>query len=137
MDEKARGRQFWLRFLLVLGMLWGTVPFITTPFITRGANFTVFDIVASVFNSLTILPACVLAFWHRRTACLWLTVDGVLLVIALGTFIRRTGQFRSDTIVGVAAPIALALFLDYVEARRWPSAVNPRKAKAQAKSQVR
>ncbi len=132
-DEKARGRQFWLRIFLVIGMLWGFLPFIMTPFITRGAYDSSFDILASVLNSLTILPACALAFWHRRVACIWLSINGVLLAIALATYIRRTGKVDVFMTIEVAGPIAIALCLDYFEARRWPRAVDARKPKAQVR----
>ncbi len=130
-DEKARARQFWLRVFLVIGMLWGFLPFIMTPFITKGAYHTSFDILASVLNSLTILPACALAFWRRRVACIWLSIDGALLTIALATFIGRTGKVDVLMTIEVAGPVLIALCLDYFEARHWPPAVSPRQAKAQ------
>ena len=133
MDQKARGRQFWLRVFLVIGMLWGFLPFIMTPFITKGTYDTSFDILASILNSLTILPACALAFWHRRVACVWLSINGALLTMALATYIRRTGKADVLMTVEVAGPVLIALCLDYFEARRWPPAVNPRKAKAQVR----
>lgn len=131
MDENARGRQFWLRVFLVIGMLWGFLPLIMSPFITKGRYDTTFDILASILNSLTILPACVLAFWHRRVACVWLSINGALLAIALTTFILRTGQVDAMTTIEVAGPVLIALCLDYFELRRWPPAVNPRQPKAQ------
>ena len=130
MDEKAQGRQFWLRVLLVLGMLWGFLPFITAPFITRGKYDTPFDVMASVLNSLTILPACTLAFWHRRVACLWLSINGVLLTVAVATYIRRTGKVDAFMTVEVAGPVLIALCLDYFEARGWPRAIDARREKA-------
>jgi hypothetical protein len=126
-DDRFAKRQFWLRSLLVVGLLWGFLPFITAPFITRGPNNTHFEVLASVVNSLTILPACALAFWHRRIACIWLTINAALIGSALATFIHRTGQFNTWMIVQVAGPILFALLLDFFEARRWPPAVNPRR----------
>lgn len=122
-DERIRTRQFWLRTLLVLGVLWGFLPFVMAPFITKGPGNTYYDIFASVFNSLTILPACTLAFWHRRTACVWLSVNAVVLSIALATFIRRTGTVDKMMIAEVAGPVLFALCLDFVEARGWPPAI--------------
>jgi hypothetical protein len=127
--EQAQTRQFWLRTLLVVGILWGFLPFVMTPFITRGAYDTSFDIFASVLNSLTILPACALAFWHRRIACIWMSVNAVVLATALATFLRRTHRFDSMMIAEVAGPIVFALCLDFAEARRWPAAVEKRPAK--------
>lgn len=129
-DERSRARQFWLRVLLTIGLLWGFLPFVMAPFITKGANDTYYDIFASVLNSLTILPACALAFWHRRIACAWMTVNAVVLAIALTTFIQRTGKLETMMMVEVAGPVLFALCLDFVEARRWPPAVEKRRAKA-------
>jgi len=125
--ETAGNRQFWLRTLLVAGILWGFLPFVTVPFITRGAHDTTFDIFASVLNSLTILPACSLAFWHRRVACFWLSTNAIVLAVALTTYIHRTGRFESAMILEVAGPILFALCLDFIEARRWPAALRRRR----------
>jgi hypothetical protein len=127
--EKARTRQFWLRTFLVIGLLWGFLPFVTVPFITKGPSDTYYDIFASVLNSLTVLPACALAFWRRRIACVWLSLNAVVLSIALAGFIRRTGKFDRMMIAEVAGPVLFALFLDFVEARRWPAAVEKRPPK--------
>ena len=127
-DEKFARRQFWLRTLLVIGLLWGFLPFITAPFITRGPGDTYFDVFASVLNSLTILPACALAFWHRRIACVWLSINAVTIGAALAGFILRTHRSDAWMIAQVAGPIVFALLLDFFEVRRWPPAVNPRKA---------
>ncbi|MGH9600336.1 MAG: hypothetical protein ACRD27_10765 [Terracidiphilus sp.] len=129
-DEKSQSRQFWLRTLLVVGMLWGFLPFVMSPFITKGPHDSYFDIFASILNSLTVLPACTLAFWHRRTACIWLTINGVILAIALATFIERLGKPGTEMILEVAGPIVIALLLDVMEARRWPAARNTRNANA-------
>lgn len=123
-DERVRMRQFWLRTFLVFGILWGFLPFVTAPFITRGPGDTYYDIFASVLNSLTILPACTLAFWHRRVACVWLSLNAVVLSIALGTFIQRTSTINRVMIAEVAGPVLFALCLDFVEAMRWPPAVG-------------
>lgn len=129
-DDNTRTRQFWLRTLLVIGVLWGFLPFVMTPFITRGPHDTTYDIVASILNSLTILPACALAFWHRRIACVWLSVNAVVLAGALASFIQRTRKLDPTMIAEVAGPVLFALCLDFVEARRWPAAVQKHPAKA-------
>ena len=129
-EEKSGTRQFWLRFLLVVGLLWGFLPFVTVPFISKGPGDTGFDIFASVLNSLTLMPACALAFWHRRAACIWLSVNGVVLGVALATFMRRTGQYETAMIAEVAGPIAIALCLDVAEMLKWPAALNARKGKS-------
>ena len=129
-SEQARTRQFWLRTFLIIGILWGFLPFVTVPFITKGPTDSYYDIFASVLNSLTIMPACTLAFWHRRIACVWLSLNAVLLSVALATFIPRTGNIDKMMIAEVAGPVLFALCLDFVEARRWPPAVEKRPAKA-------
>lgn len=126
-DQGMQARQFWLRALLVAGILWGFMPFVLTPFITKGAHDTWFDIFASVLNSLTLLPACTLAFWHRRVACFWLSANAIVLAVALATYIQRTGRFESAMILEVAGPILFALCLDFIEARRWPAALRRRR----------
>jgi hypothetical protein len=122
-DEKSRLRQFWLRFLLTLGMLWGFVPLTTVLFVTRGVDDSAFTVFAVVCNALTIMPACLLAFWHRRAACVWLTVNAAIVLIAATSFLRRSDGHRPGIIVGVAVPVLLALYLDFVEVRHWPGAL--------------
>ena len=129
MDERAQARQFWLRVLLTIGMLWGFLPFVMAPFITKGAHDSSYDIFASILNSLTILPACALAFWHRRIASVWLSVNALVLGIALATFLARTGKVDSLMVAEVIGPILFALCLDFIEARRWPPAVEKPAAK--------
>ncbi len=65
--ERLVLRQFWLRVLLALGILWGTGIFIMVPLVFRGADDTSFDVFASVFNGLTILRR---ARWHSGIAAL-------------------------------------------------------------------
>jgi hypothetical protein len=123
-EERLRLRQFWLRVLLALGMLWGTMPLITAPLVFRGANDTSFDVFAGVFNGLTILPACALAFWHRRVACIWLSVNAATVVIAMSSSMGRTREFPLGAMIGVAVSVFVALCLDYMELWRWPSALE-------------
>ena len=131
MDEQNRLRQFWLRVLLAFGIFWGTIPLISVLFIFRGKNDSAFDVLAAVSNSLTIFPASVLAFWHRRTACIWLTINGAMLVTAFVSFVWRTHEYAFGAFVGVSAPVLIAGFLDYMEVRRWPDALD-RQAKSRA-----
>jgi hypothetical protein len=124
MDERSRLRQFWLRVLLALGLLWGTVPLITVPFVFRGANDSTFDVLVAVFNCLTILPACILAFWHRRMACIWLTFNGAMLATAVALSVRRIHQYDLRAIVGIFVPVLIAICLDFTEAKHWPGALD-------------
>ena len=123
-DERSRMRQFWLRVLLVLGMLWGTMPFITVPLLFKGANDTPFDVFAAAFNGLTVLPACALAFWHRRIACIWLSANAVTVVIAMISFMGRTRAFSPETTIGACGSVIVALCLDYMDLLRWPTALQ-------------
>ncbi len=131
MNEQSQMRQFWVRVLLTVGILWGFLPFVMAPFITKGAGFTDFDVFASVLNSLTVLPASTLAFWHRRISCVWLSVNAVVLPIALATYMERTGRVNALMIVEVAGPVLIAVCLDVVEALGWPAAKGTRAAKVQ------
>jgi hypothetical protein len=124
MNDQSRLRQFYLRFVLAIGVIWGTMPLIMTPFIVRGPSDTSFDILAAVLNSLTVLPASILGFWHRRVACAWLTANAILLVIALGSWTLKTHDYEIGAIIGCGGPVALALFLDMAEVRHWPPALD-------------
>jgi ABC-type proline/glycine betaine transport system permease subunit len=95
-----------------------------TLFIVRGPDDTSFDILAAALNSLTILPASILAFWHRRIACVWLTVNAVLLISALGSWTLKTHEYEIGAIIGCSGSVALAIFLDVAEALRWPPALD-------------
>jgi len=129
-EEKCEARQFWLRTLLAIGILWGFLPFVMAPFITRGPSDTYFDVSVSVINSLTMLPASVLAFWRRRAACVWLSVNGVLLGAGLAEYLMRMHQFHAGMILQVAGPIVYAILLDVFELQGWPPALNRRSAGA-------
>ncbi len=131
MDERLKTRQFWLRVLLTVGLLWGFLPFVMVSFITKGAGFTDFDVAASILNSLTVLPASTLAFWHRRIACVWLSVNAAVLPVALATYVERTGKANALMIAEVAGPVLIALSLDVIEALRWPAATGAQEARAQ------
>jgi hypothetical protein len=124
MDEKALLRQFNLRCLLVAGMLLGGMPFIMTPLVLRGMSEGFPNLVAAVFNGLTVLPASALAFWHRRTACIWLSINAVVLVAGWAGLAHTGRQFDVGGLLGVCGSIALALCLDFIEFRRWPGALG-------------
>jgi hypothetical protein len=124
LDEKSRLRQFWLRVLLTVGMLWGTMPLITVGFAVISANRLSFGLVALIFNAATVLPASALAFWHRRTACIWLSFNGALAAIALVSYARRTSELNPWQAGGLAGSLVIALCLDWMEMRRWPSALE-------------
>jgi hypothetical protein len=122
MDEQSRLRQFYLRCLLAVGILWGFLPLIMLPFVFRGANDSSLDVLAAVLNGFTILPASVLAFWHRRVACIWLTINAVFVVSRMD--LSRVREYGAGSIIGVMGSVLLAILLDAAEARGWPGALE-------------
>ncbi len=122
MDMKSADRQFWLRFLLVVGMLFGTMPLIALPLTLRGWNGTAFGLFATAFSALTVLPACALAFWHRRIACIWLTINAAMAVTMAA--LRQVPVLDLGAIFNLTSPIAIACALDTMEIARWPDALK-------------
>ena len=120
-DEKMPLQRFWLRVLLLGGLMWGVVPLISLPFITRGYEDSSFEVWAVVLNSLTITPASALAFWHRRVACYWLTINGLLVMTAMCSYVLRTQDYRVGALVGAGVSVLYALILDVIEFRHWPT----------------
>jgi hypothetical protein len=121
--EKLRLRQYWLRVLLVVGLLWGTMPPITIAFVIMGWNGPLFVLIALIFNAATVFAACVLAFWHRRTACLWLSINAVLAGAALVICARQPNLLDMPDIVALAGPVIVACLLDFMEIKGWPEAL--------------
>ena len=125
MDEQSRLRQFYLRVLLAIGIFWGTALLIVVPFVFRGENDSTFDVLVAVSNGLTILPACILAFWHRRVACIWLTINGAMIAIAATSFAQRThAHYDVGTIISFLVPVLIAVCLDVIEMKHWPGALE-------------
>lgn len=124
MDEKTLLRRFYMRCLLVAGMLLGGMPFIMTGLVLRGMAVGYPSLFAAVFNGLTVLPASALAFWHRRTACIWLSINAAILLVAWVALAGSGRQFDVGSLLGVCGSIALALCLDFMELRRWPGALG-------------
>jgi hypothetical protein len=123
-DYQSRSRQFWVRIVLALGIFWGIIPLITVPFVTRGMNDSALDVIAPVFSSLTILPASILGFWHRRVACVWLSANAALLLPVAVSVMRRNHLYDLGTILSVAVPVLIAILLDTTEIGRWPGALD-------------
>ena len=126
MNEQERVRQLWLRTLLVIGLVWGLTPLITLPFITRGMNDSTLDVWAAISNGLTLLPASVLAFYHRRLACIWLSVNGALVVTSMSTYVLRTHSHPVASMIGAGVSAAVAVSLDVMEVQGWPEALDRR-----------
>lgn len=124
MDAKSVDRQFWLRFMLVIGMLLGTMPMIDLPLIVPHWTGSAFGLFATIFSAATVLPACAMAFWRRRIACVWLTINGVILIAAEAVAAPRPHGVGTGELVSVAVPILIACVLSYTEIRRWPGALE-------------
>jgi hypothetical protein len=124
-DEKPRMRQFWLRALLVVGLLWGGMPFLTWPLAFFGVVPAPFGLLSAFSNGITVAPACALAFWHRRAACIWLTLNAVVCVMAITQSKHQTGDRYFVAMISLAGSVLIALCLDFVEIRRWPAALGP------------
>jgi hypothetical protein len=123
MDEKARMQQYWVRVLLFAGMLWGTMPLLMLAFVLLSANASPLEAFITAFSSLTVLPASILGFWHRRLACLWLTTNAFLLTFAVIALVRRTQAYSVNETIGFVGSILIAAGLDFMELRGWPAAL--------------
>ncbi len=123
-EEKARLQQYWLRVVLTIGMLWGTMPPITIGFVILNWKGPSLVLAALVFNAFTVLPASVLAFWHRRTACVWLSMNAVLAVAALAVAAGRPQLLDVPEIAALAGPVILACALDFMQIKGWPGALD-------------
>lgn len=123
-DEKPQMRQFWLRALLVVGLLWGGMPFLTLPLVLMGVISAPLGLVAALVNGLTVAPACTLAFWHRRAACIWLSLNAVVCGVAMVLSEHQTDDRYIVAVISLAGSIAIAVCLDFMEVRRWPAAIG-------------
>jgi len=125
MDEKTRLQQFYLRTVLAVGLIWGgfllvqLLVFALTPG-SKGSRLDTFSV---VLNCLTVGPACLLGFWRRRAACVWLVANGVFIAATTTRFTLHSRQYDWGLILGVLLSIALAVCLVVMEARRWPGAL--------------
>jgi hypothetical protein len=123
--EREVDQQFWQRCLAALGIMWGLIPLITLPFMFTGLDAPRLGVFAVVFNSLTLLPVCVLVLWHRFIACVWMTVNALLIAIALPhDAIRNHHNYGVGIIIGAVVPVLLAIFFDIAEIRNWPPAIE-------------
>jgi hypothetical protein len=106
-------------------LLWGAfllvqlLVFVLTPQ-SRGSAL---DSLSVVVNCLSVFPASVLAFWHRRAATLWLVANGIFIAATTARFTAQTHQTDWGLILGVLFSIALAVCLVVIEIRRWPGAL--------------
>ena len=128
-DEQSRLRIFYLRALLAFGLLWGAGLLIQLPFVVLSmrSSDTLISSFLVVLNSMTIAPACLLAFWHRRVACIWLVLNAVLFTAYVADFILRAGELPWGLVLVAAVSIFLAICLVTIEIKRWPGALAQNK----------
>jgi hypothetical protein len=117
-------RQFWLRVLLALGILWGGMPFLTLPLLFIGSMEPTLNVFVVVFNALTVAPACVLAFWRRRIACVWLSVNAVVIMATIAAAFVRGHGVALGSVAGFIGSVIVALCLNFMEIMRWPKALG-------------
>ena len=124
-DEKPRMRQFWLRALLVVGLLWGGMPFLMLPLVLMGVVPAPLGLAIALVNGLSVAPACTLAFWHRRAACIWLSGNAAACVMAMVWPKHRPGDAYFVAMVSLTGSVLIALCLVFMEIRHWPAALGP------------
>ena len=124
METRERLRRLWVRTFLAVGIVWGVLPFVSLLFITRGQLDSTLDEVAVVINSLSVMPASIIGYKYRVVACVWLSINAVLVALSVISYTLRTHDVRIGSIIGATVSIALAIFLDYSQAKGWPSALE-------------
>jgi hypothetical protein len=85
----------WSRIVFGSCAAMGTLPFFGWPFalFAVSSNEPVIRTISFILACLTIFPACILAFWHRVLASIWLVIVA-LLFACLDRFAQ--GPPRSD-----------------------------------------
>lgn len=125
LGERARLQQFYVRTVLTVGLLWGAFLLVQLLVfaLTPGSKGSPLDALSVVVNCLSVFPACVLGFWHRRAACAWLVASGIFIAATTTRFTLHSQQYDWGLILGVAFSIALAVCLVVMELRGWPGAL--------------
>lgn len=130
MNKSEQSQQFNLRVLLVVGLLWGgallvqLLLFFMTYSVVTGNKGTPVYMAAFLFNCVTLGPACVLAFWRRRLACVWIVLDALLAIASVLLATPREPSYGPAIVVSPIVPILLAAALVFIELRRWPGALE-------------
>jgi hypothetical protein len=126
-EEKEELRRFWSRFAFSIGLLWGTWNITSLPvtIAASGGELPRPDVFAFLVCMLTVLPASVLAFWHRRVASLWLfasaimTTAGIVAAWHLLALHGAEASYIGDSLI-FASPLALGLFGLATDLMGWP-----------------
>jgi cation transport ATPase len=129
-DEKEEMRRFWGRVVFSLGMLAGMTPMAVPPLAVSnlGMHTAMLEVLALIVFSVSVLPASVLAFWHRREATAWLLLAGVAaaaLVLTEQHVLAARGirpDYGSDYLFAI--PLALGVFGIFTGWLDWPRLVE-------------
>lgn len=129
--KQSLNQQFNLRVLLVIGLLWGGALLVQllVYLMTGAGQPPSLASRAFVVNCLTVGPACLLAFWFRRAACLWIALDAILAAAAALHAAPGAPTYGPILIVSPIVPILLAAALIFIELRRWPPALTRNKSR--------
>ncbi len=136
-EERQDLQRFWGRVAFVLGMGAGLFPLAVPPLAVSslGEHTAMLEVLALIVFSVSVLPASVLAFWHRREAAAWLLLAGVaaaaLMLTEQHVLAARgiASDYGSDYLF--VLPLALGLFGILTEWKSWPPLLE-RRAKATA-----
>jgi hypothetical protein len=131
-EEKEDLRRFWGRVVFVLGMLVGMFPMAVPPLAisSLGGHTARLEVLALIVFSVSVLPASILAFWHRREALAWLLLAGVAaaaLVLTEQHALAARGiapDYGSDYLF--VLPLALGIFGIVTEWGGWPPLLERR-----------
>ena len=125
-EEREDLRRFWGRVVFAVGMLAGMSPMAVPPLAISnlGQQTARLEVLALIAFSVTVLPASILAFWHRRTATAWLLLTGVATMVLLLTEQHVLGargiapDYGSDYLFLI--PLALGIFGMVTGWMGWP-----------------
>ena len=92
-----------MRTVLAVGLLWGAFLLVQLLVfaLTPGSKASPLDTLAVVVNCLSVFPACIVAFWHRRAACVWLILNGLFIAATTVRFTLHSHQYDWGMILGV------------------------------------
>ena len=124
LEDREKLRRFYQRWILGFGIAWGIQLLITLPFVVGGERDFGLRIDAVILNGITLSPASVLAFWHRRLASVWLTGNAGLLIVAILHDPFRARALSPAALIGILVPVALASAVTIMELQHWPSALT-------------
>lgn len=132
-EEKEDLRRFWGRVVFAVGMLAGMCPMAVPPLAisSLGQHTARLEVLALIAFSVTVLPASILAFWHRREATAWLLLAGVAAAVLVLTEQHVLGargiapDYGSDYLFLI--PLALGIFGMVTGSMGWPPLLDPRR----------